>query len=117
MAAFTPEIQPASPTPVTDLTDDTSAESSGGRRGFLGLGAKPEAPLETPGFSLADEIDSMLQQKLIAAGINTPVRITSGLDGLLQIDVQGRRFSAVDEVEPAQIKGIIQQAIQDWERR
>ena len=90
-------------------------EKDGG--GFLGRLLKPDKPLETPGFDLASEIDAVLQQKLLVEAIRIPVKISSGLDGHLRIEVAGQIFTAVDEVEPPDIRSLIQDSIKEWERR
>lgn len=88
-----------------------------GRRGLLGRLTQPDTIPEPPDFNLADEIDTILQQKLVATGEGTPVKIDTGLDGRLRIQVQGKFFHAVDEVEPPHIKALIQDAVKEWERR
>jgi hypothetical protein len=103
------EQSPTSPQPQEAPTE--------GRRGLLGRLTQPETIPETPGFNLADEIDNILQQKLVATGERTPVKIDTGLDGHLRIQVQGKFFQAVDEVEPPHIKALIQDAVKEWERR
>lgn len=103
------ERSPTAPQPQEAPTE--------GRRGLLGRLTQPETIPEPPGLNLADEIDTILQQKLVATGERTPVKINTGLDGRLRIQVQDKFFHAVDEVEPPHIKALIQDAVKEWERR
>jgi hypothetical protein len=59
----------------------------------------------------------VVQQTLLAAGERTPVKIDTGLDGHLRIQVNSRYFRAVDEVEPPHIRELIRSAIKEWERK
>jgi hypothetical protein len=85
--------------------------------GIMGRLRRPAEPLPLPSFNLAEEIDKVVQQKLIATGESTPVKIDTGLGGHLRIKVGNQYFSAVDEVEPSEIREMIKSSIRDWERR
>lgn len=119
----TPTPGPDMPAPEVNLSERLGQSNqpqeapTEGRRGLLGRLTQPETIPETPGFNLADEIDTILQQKLVATGERTRVKIDTGLDGRLRIQVQGKFFHAVDEVEPPHIKALIQDAVKEWERR
>ncbi|RME41176.1 MAG: hypothetical protein D6796_16190, partial [Caldilineae bacterium] len=93
-----------------------STEERKKRRGFFPLGGRGE-PVElpeVPTFNLAEQIDEILQEKLRQANISTPVKIHSGPKGQIQIQVGARMYDAVDAVEDAQIRAIIQSAIDAW---
>lgn len=102
--------------PIITMTDPSSTMPVPTRRGIFGRGRKTTTP-ELPPFNLASEIDNVVQQQLAAQLINIPVKIGTGRDGLLRIDVAGQVFDMVDEVEPADIREIIQTAIRNWEQR
>ena len=120
--------QPTTPTPpaTTDWFTqptvppaDLSAkpEPSGGGFSILPRRSKAEdIPLIS--FNLAEEIDKVLQQKLTATGERTPVKLETGPGGGLRIRVGVNQvFDSVDDVEPADIRNLIQMSIKEWESR
>jgi hypothetical protein len=105
--------QPA--VPPADLS--SKPEPSGGGFSILPKRNKAEdIPLIS--FNLAEEIDKVLQQKLVVSGERTPVKLETGPGGGLRIRVGiNQVFDAVDEVEPANIRNLIQMSIKEWESR
>lgn len=86
-----------------------------------GLGRKkkePEAPqsLLEP-FNLVEQIDEILQQKLLAAGETRRIGIQSVPSGGMRIHVGNEIYNSLDEVADTDIKAIIQSAIKAWEAR
>ena len=79
---------------------------------------KQEQPSEAdiPMLNLAAEIDAILQKKLEASNQKLPLKISSGWGGQVEINVAGRIYSGVDEIEDEHIKALIQDAIKTWER-
>lgn len=88
------------------------------RWGFRRKNKTPETPqsLLEP-FNLVEQIDEILQQKLLAVGETRQVSIQSVPSGGMRIHVGDKVYDALDAVAEADIKMIIQSAIKTWEAR
>ncbi|HEY83517.1 MAG TPA: hypothetical protein G4N96_00180 [Chloroflexi bacterium] len=82
-------------------------------RAFKG-GDKSVAAPEAPTFSLAEEIDKIVQQKLKAANEWTRVKIQSGAGGMVRFQVADKVYESVDRIEEVNVQAIIKSAIEEW---
>jgi hypothetical protein len=101
-------------------TAPTPKEIEEKSRWSFGFGRSSKKEEETPlvpMFNLAEQIDEILQEKLLQANEQTPVKIHSGAGGQIRIQVGNKFYSSVDEVQEQRIGAIIKSAVQEWERR
>ncbi len=125
-AAQPPEMSPA----VAEFLADMEAASQSVKqpetpqsprsfwgRTFKGGDKKAPAALETPAFSLAEEIDKIVQQKLKAANDWTRVKIQSSAGGMVRFQVAGKVYESVDQIEEVNVQAIIKSAIEEWNGR
>lgn len=124
-AAQSPEMSPA----VAEFLADMEAASQSMQqpkmpetpqsfwgRTFKG-GEKSAAAPEAPAFSLADEIDKIVQQKLKAANNWTRVKIQSSAGGMVRFQVADKVYESVDQIEEVNVQAIIKSAIEEWNGR
>jgi len=81
--------------------------------------SKPASPVPSGGqHTLADQIDELVQERLETCPdlANLHVKIGSLSNGALFIRVGSQVFDSVDSVSHVEVRGIIQEAIRDWER-
>ena len=88
------------------------------RWGFGRKDKKAETPqsLLEP-FNLVEQIDEILQQKLLTVGETRRVSIQSIPSGGMRIHVGDKVYDSLDTVAEADIKAMIQSAIKTWEAR
>ena len=79
------------------------------------------SPLERPGINLnlADEIERLLQLRVDASPDfrQRAVHVRSAPDGGLRFDVDGARYTALDEIPDPQVQALLRAAISDWDAR
>jgi hypothetical protein len=70
-------------------------------------------------LNLAGEIDQMLQIRVKASPEFSQryIRVANAPDGGLRFDVDGARYSGLDEIPDSQVQALIRAAISDWEAR
>ncbi len=128
-----PSLKPApsGPVPFTSQTNPIMPTSMPPRIGYQSSSeAKPKffefktgkksnanTPDLEPKFDLAAEIDYFVQQRLFSTGNPTPIKISSGPSGQVIINVAGRVYPSVEDVEDDVVRDLIQQAISDWSNR
>ncbi len=89
------------------------------RRGIFGRPAKPaEEPVLMPQFNLADEINKIVQARLVSSPLTNvaKIEILSDLSGGIRINVDGHIYSSPDDVPDPEAKELIKAAIKQWER-
>ncbi|HFB52352.1 MAG TPA: hypothetical protein ENJ48_01540 [Anaerolineae bacterium] len=88
------------------------------RRGLLSRrkAQKKEEPVIAP-FNLAEQIDEILQAKLLAHGVTTEMKIHSVPGGGIRIQVGSDYFETVDAVTDGAAQSLIKAAISEWEKR
>ncbi len=79
---------------------------------------KPEAEKTIASLSIVQQIDSVLQSRLL----NTPleksgIRLQESLQGGVEVYVGLQKFETIDDVPDQTIKGIIRAAIAEWEEK
>ncbi|HDD25213.1 MAG TPA: hypothetical protein ENF52_07235 [Chloroflexi bacterium] len=94
-------------------TDLFPAEKS--KPGLLGVTlsrkAQPLTPLTTP----ADQINELVQSRLESSPLSRhDIQVTTGKDGGICIRVGIQRFATVEEIPDAEIRALIQGAIEEW---
>ncbi|HEY68014.1 MAG: hypothetical protein DRI79_11640 [Chloroflexi bacterium] len=74
---------------------------------------RPLEPLLTP----AEEIDELVQQRLRRQPDLSGhyIRLTTGKDGSLRIQVDQQTFDAVDDIPDIRVRALIQDAVREWE--
>lgn len=77
---------------------------------------RDEEPI-IPAFNLAEQIDEILQAKLVRQGIGTPMKIHSVPGGGIRIQVGNDYFDTVDAVTDSIAQTVIKSAIAEWEKR
>lgn len=112
--------QPGSRAGVTSAPSPAEKSSGWSRFGFGG--GKKEAAAATSaeeplGLNLAEEIDQIVQQRLLEANESIPVRVTTASTGMVAIIVAGQRFDMVDDIEPERIRILVQEAIRTYNER
>ncbi len=88
------------------------------RGGLFGRSKKPaEAPI-LPGLNLAEEIDKIVQSRLMNSPLagTTQLGIIADPGGGIQIDVNGRLYSSPDDIPDPEVKELIKASIKQWER-
>ncbi len=112
VAEFLADMEAASQSMKQSETPKTSQPFWG--RAFKGGDKKVSAAPETPAFSLAEEIDKIVQQKLKAANDWTRVKIQSGAGGMVRFQVAGKVYESVDQIEEVNVQAVIKSAIEEW---
>jgi hypothetical protein len=109
-AAFRASLQARPPQP------EKQPQSRGG---FFG-GSKPksEPGQMLAGFDLADEINKIVQARLIASPLSTThnIEIQSAPNGGIQINVNGTIYASPDDIPNPEVKTLIKESIKQWER-
>jgi hypothetical protein len=105
---------PESPTPPPITTGPPGPRPSVLRRGA----AEPEEAEEGP-KTIADQIEELLQYRLTLtpALSDRSIHIRPAVDGGVRIEVDGRWYGGVDDVEDADIQAFIRSTIHEWEAR
>ena len=78
-----------------------------------------EAQMPSITLNLAGEIDSLLQIRVKASPEfkDRYLRVANTLDGGLRFEVDGARYSTIDEIPEPPVQKIIKAAIADWEAK
>jgi hypothetical protein len=88
--------------------------------GVFGLGRPPvsKSPLPVPSLNLADEINEIVQAKLLESPLAESIRIdiTSNLDGSIRIHINGQHYDSPDDIADPDVKKLIKDSIKAWER-
>ena len=71
-----------------------------------------------PGLNLAEEINKIVQARLIVSPLaaTTKIEITSDLGGGIRIKVNGIPYASPDEVPDTEVRELIKASIKQWER-
>ncbi len=85
-------------------------------RGVLGRTRPAIEP--TPVLNLADEINDIVQAKLLASPLadSNRIDITSDYSGGIRINVNGQFYASLDDVLDVEIRRLIKESIKQWER-
>lgn len=113
------------PPPVTpdgampgDLTDYKAIESNVVQQG--GLFKRPKIESQpVPELDIAAAIEAYLQHKMnyTPAFRGRNIHVTSSPDGGVRIQVDGRQYETVDEVEDETVRAFLAETIQEWQDR
>lgn len=104
-------------TPLPPPTPPPVLPSQPRNRGFLGRNRTPAEP--APTLNLADEINDIVQAKLLDSPLarDNRIDITSDHSGGIRITVNGQYYATLDDVQNPEIRRLIQESIKEWERR
>ncbi|MDM8528017.1 hypothetical protein QUF58_07355 [Anaerolineales bacterium HSG24] len=86
------------------------------RTNLMGI-PQPDDGLLT-GFSLADEINEVVQKRLAYSPLaaTTVIELSTGPGGGIRIKVNNQAYSSQEEIPNQEVKKLIQDAIKEWER-
>jgi hypothetical protein len=109
-----PSPPPDVPTPPPITTGPPGPRPSVLRRGT----AEPEE-VEEGSKTIADQIEELLQYRLTLTPTlsDRSIHIRPAVDGGVRIEVEGKWYRGVDDVEDAEIREFIQATIREWEAR
>jgi hypothetical protein len=96
------------------------AESPSLLGGLFGRGAKPTEPEEEIDVRpMAEQIEELLQYRLTASPDlrHRSIHVRSAVDGGVRIEVDGRYYDGVGDVEDEDVREFIQSIIREWEAR
>ncbi len=88
--------------------------------GLFGRGAKPTEPEEEIDVRpMAEQIEELLQHRLTASPDlrHRSIHVRSAVDGGVRIEVDGRYYDGVGDVEDEDVREFIQSIIREWEAR
>jgi hypothetical protein len=91
------------------------------QQGGGGMYGRPKPTSEAgamPGFNLADEINKIVQTRLMISPLSSTndVEIVSDPSGGIQIIVDGVGYSSPDDIPDPEVKKLIKESIKQWER-
>ena len=97
--------------------EEPSAKPAG--IGFLRRKAAKPSPEPTMPRTFVDEIEDILQEFIreSVVPVEKPAHVHTGLDGSLEIEVDGQIYERPDDVPDPIIRGLIKAAVDEWERR
>jgi hypothetical protein len=87
---------------------------------FGGRGATSAEPEEVvDARPMAEQIEELLQYRLMGSPDlrHRSILVRSSADGGVRIEVDGRFYDGVGDVEDAEVRAFIQSIIQEWEAR
>lgn len=74
---------------------------------------KPKVSLK----SIVEQIDEVLQQKLAGTVFEgREIRLLEGAGGAVIVQIKNERFDGIEAVPDAEIRGLIRQAVAEWEK-
>jgi hypothetical protein len=86
--------------------------------GRVAMGYRPEPTGEMAQLSIPDQIETLLQERLVGmpqyAGREIHVRPSPF--GGVRIEVDGQFFDGLDEIPDQTVRGLIQEVVRDWEQ-
>lgn len=87
-------------------------------RGFFSRSNKQEEEPLLPQLNLAEEIDKIVQARLLASPLanTTSLEISSDQAGGIRIKVNGAYYASPDDIPDPAIKELIKASIKQWER-
>jgi hypothetical protein len=87
-------------------------------RGLFGRSNKPEEESLLPKLNLAEEIDKIVQARLLVSPLanTTALEISSDEAGGIRIKVNGAYYASPDDIPDPEIKELIKASIKQWER-
>lgn len=117
-----PRPEPASPSvpPPPSTPASRPAESPSLLGGLFGRGAKSTEPEEEIDVRpMAEQIEELLQFRLMGSPDlrHRSIHVRSAVDGGVRIEVDGRYYDGVGDVEDEDVRTFIQAIIREWEAR
>jgi hypothetical protein len=125
-AASVPPVQasqplpPPPPPPAPSTPASQPPESPSLLGGLFGRGAKPTEPEEEIDVRpMAEQIEELLQFRLMGSDDlrHRSIHVRSAADGGVRIEVDGRFYNGVGDVEDEAVRTFIQSIIREWEAR
>ncbi len=121
------DVQPAAPTPVAaprpQVQETPRPAAPASRPSILSPRppiAEPESNDKKPKVSLksiVEQIDEVLQQKLAGTVFEGgEIRLLEGAGGAVIVQIKNDRFEGIEAVPNAEIRGLIRQAVAEWEK-
>jgi hypothetical protein len=96
----------------------TKPEPPSKSRGLFGRSKKSEEEPLLPQLNLAEEIDKIVQARLLASPLanTTTLEVSSDQGGGIRIRVNGAYYASPDDIPDPEIKELIKASIKQWER-
>jgi hypothetical protein len=113
-------LPPPPPPPAPSTPASRPAESTSLLGGLFGRGAKPGEPEEEIDTRpMAEQIEELLQYRLTSSPDlrHRSIHVRSAADGGVRIEVDGRYYDGVGDVEDEDVREFIQSIIREWEAR
>ncbi len=114
-----PDVEAAFLASLAQQAKPSTPEPQPQRRGLFGR-AKPAAQEEPllPVLNLAQQINDIAQARLRMSPLaaTTKLEITSEPAGGIRINVNGRFYSSPDDIPDPEVKALIKDSIQQWEK-
>jgi hypothetical protein len=86
--------------------------------GRVARGYRPESVEETPMLSIPDQIEALLQKRLVdhPEFAEREIHVRPSPHGGVRIEVDGEFFDGVGEVADDQVRALIQDVVREWEK-
>jgi hypothetical protein len=114
-----PEVEAAFLASLSQPAKPSTPEPQPQRRGLFGR-AKPAAQEEPllPVLNLAEQINTIAQARLRMSPLaaTTQLEITSDPGGGIRIDFNGHFYASPDDIPDPEVKALIKDSIQQWEK-
>ncbi len=114
-SASQPVARPAPPPPPPPPPAEPAAPRRGGL--FRRAQAEDEQPVEQP--PIAEQIEELLQYRLTQTPelAHRSIHIRPAIDGGIRIEVDGRTYEGISDVDDEQIRAFLQETVRQWEAR
>jgi hypothetical protein len=108
------ENTPAAKSAPETLSSPVAAEISPAKKDKPDIKEiKPEPALK----SIVEQIDAVLQEKLQSSPLkDRDIHLTEGVGGLVFVRDGLKKYEGIDSVPEPEIKALIRQAVEDWEK-
>jgi hypothetical protein len=114
-----PEVEAALLASLVQPVKPLAPEPKPKRQGLFGLvKPAPEAEPLLPVLNLAEQINTIAQARLRLSPLaaTTKLEITSDPGGGIRIEVNDRFYASPDDILDPQVKALIKESIQQWEK-
>jgi hypothetical protein len=84
----------------------------------VAMGQKPEPVEIKPTLSIAEQIEELLQARLaeLPAHLDRAIHVRPSLHGGVQIEVDGRYYEGIGEVEDDEVRNLLIDIVREWEQ-
>jgi hypothetical protein len=119
-----PQNAPAAPPPAAKeagadaMSPSLSPGSMFRQMRRVAMGQKPEPVEIKPTLSIAEQIEELLQARLaeLPAHLDRAIHVRPSLHGGVQIEVDGRYYEGIGEVEDDEVRNLLIDIVREWEQ-